>query len=600
MNAYALISLIAFMLCFFLGNFIYYRNPKSHLNKMVGILCILVGFLAFVEFEYRQAYSFQSAYLWLKISTLWPFVPAILLHISLIFTKKTEFLKNKFTYLLIYLPALIISALGLTTNLLINGALDEYWGWTYTFPQYPILFYLMSLWTIICVLLAGFICLSYYLNSKKIKKQQSKYLIAGLYLPMVISLVSDIVLPNMSIKVPELTMTMSTAGIALISYGLWKYRFPALTPAVAADNIVSTMSNFFFLLDESMDIINVNQATRDLLGFSDTELIGKPLHMVFEEEKKFLFEEKLYKSGKKSITNIETVFKAKNGQLIPVFLSISSIEGDNSQILGIVCIGNDITDIKIAENKIKASLEEKELLLQEIHHRVKNNLQIISSLLSLQSGYVKDKEYLGLFKESQSRVKSMAFIHEQLYQSSNFTNIEFAGYVQNLISYLFHSYSIDPSHVNFKLNIENVSLDINTAIPCGLIINELVTNSLKYAFPKFENEKVLIPVTYSCGPADETSSSLAVKSSDSTVTSVDTISNEISICLHSYKENKFILIVSDNGIGLPENIDFRNTKSLGLQLVTNLVNQLDGTIELDKNNGTKFKVLFNKLEYKKN
>ena len=203
-------------------------------------------------------------------------------------------------------------------------------------------------------------------------------------------------------------------------------------------------------------------------------------------------------------------------------------------------------------------------------------MQIVSSLLSLQSRYVKDEKDLELFKESQSRVKSMAFIHEQLYQSSNFTNIEFAGYVQNLIGYLFHSYSIDPSYVNFRLNIEDVSLDINTAIPCGLIINELVTNSLKYAFP-----------VINCG-----------ESSNITF-ATNKISNEIYICLRSYNENKFTLVVSDNGIGLPEDINFKNTKTLGLQLVNNLVNQLDGTIKLDKTNGTKFKVIFNKLEYKK-
>jgi PAS domain S-box-containing protein len=576
MTVFAIISLVAFMLCFFLGNFIYHKNSKSHLNKMVAVLCILVGFLAFVEFEYRQAYSFQNAYYWLKISTLWPFVPAILLNISFIFTNKTKILKNKLSYLLIYVPALIISTLGLATNWLIDGAISEYWGWTYTFPQDPVLFEIMSIWTLICVLLAGYICISYYLMSKKSKKQQSKYLIAGLYVPMFISLFSDIVLPNMSIKVPEMTMAMSTAGIALISYGIWKYRFPALTPAVAADNIVSTMSNFFFLLDENMHIININQATKDLLGYGDSELIGKPLNIVFSEDEKSLFKENKLNASKKSITNVETTFKTKNSQLIPVFLSISLIESDNSQILGIVCIGNDITDIKLAENKIKASLEEKNLLLQEIHHRVKNNLQIISSLLSLQSKYVKDEEDLELFKESQSRVRSMAFIHEQLYQSSNFTNIDFSVYVENLISYLFHSYSIDPSYVNFKLNIDNVSLDINTAIPCGLIINEIVTNSLKYAFPIMEY----------CN-----SSNTAIISSE--------ISNEICIRLHSYKENKFSLFVSDNGIGLPENVDFRNTDTLGLQLVNSLVDQLDGTIELDRINGTTFKIIFNKLNYRK-
>ncbi len=567
MNIFALISLVAFIICFFLGNFIYHKNPKSQLNIIIALTCIFVGFLAFIEFEYRQAETFQTAFFWLKISNLWPIVPSLLLHVSLIFTK-SPYLKNKLTYLLIYLPGIAISAVGLSTDLLISGASKEYWGWTYIIHTGATLYNIMSIWTVVAVLLAGLMCFRYYLKSYDLKKKQAKYILAGLYIPFFISLGTDFILPIVFLRVPELTMTTMTMGITIMSYGIWKYKFPSLTPAIAADSIVSTMSNFFFLLDEDMLIVNVNQATINLLGFADSELIGKPLNTVFTEDQKSLFKENPFGS-EKSITNIETMFKAKNGQLIPVFLSISLIESDNSQILGIVCIGNDITDIKLAENKIKASLEEKGLLLQEIHHRVKNNLQIISSLLSLQSKYVKDKEDLELFKESQSRVRSMAFIHEQLYQSSDFTNIDFGVYVENLINYLSYSYSIDPSYINFNLDIDDVSLDINTAIPCGLIINELVTNSLKYAFP----------ANYCKSPNT-------------------TNLNEICIYLHSYKKNKFILIISDNGVGLPENINYKNNGTLGLLLVNSLVDQLDGTIELDRTNGTKFKLIFNKLEYK--
>ncbi len=566
MNIFALISLVAFMVCFFLGNFIYHKNPKSQLNIIIALTAIVVGFLAFVEFEYRQAETFQIAFFWIKISTLWPIVPSLLLHISLIFTK-SKYLKNKLSYALIYLPSIIIITLSLTTDLLLNSILKEYWGWTYAFPADMTLYNIMSLWTIFTVVLAGLICFKYYLKSRDLKKKQAKYILAGLYIPLFISLCSDAVLPSLSLRVPEMTMTTMTIGICLFSYGIWKYKFPSLTPAVAADSIVSTMSNFFFLLDENMDIISINQATKDLLGF-DSELIGKPIHTVFAEDQKYLFKENPF-SSEKSITNVETMFIDKNAQLIPVLLSLSLIESDNSQRLGIVCIGNDITEIKIAENKIKASLEEKGLLLQEIHHRVKNNLQIISSLLSLQSKYVKDKEDLELFRESQSRVRSMAFIHEQLYQSSDFTNIEFGIYVKNLINYLSYSYSVDPLYINFKLDIDDVSLDINTAIPCGLIINELVTNSLKYAFP-----------------------------ADTRGKSSDTIFNEIFIYLHSYKEDKFILIISDNGIGLPESTDFKNSNTLGLLLVNSLVDQIDGSIELDRTNGTRFKLIFNKLGYK--
>lgn len=566
MNLYAIISLIAFMVCFFLGNFIYHKNPKSQLNILIALTCIVVGFLAFVEFEYRQAETIQTAFFWIKISTLWPLVPALLLHISLVFTK-SRYLKNKLTYILIYLPSTIIILLSLTTNLLLDQVLKEYWGWTYALPADMTLYNIMAIWTVSTVVLAGLLCFSYYLKSKNLRKKQAKYVFAGLYMPLLISLMSDFILPSASLRVPEMTMTMMTMGIGIISYGIWKYRLPALTAAVAADKIVSTMSNFLLLLDTDKNIINVNQAARDLLGYDDSELIGKSIEIIFpeEERKKALFDVDHGLINKEVISNKETFFRTKNGKIIPVFLSISLIQSEKSEIVGIVCIGSDIIEISHAKNEIKASLEEKELLLREVHHRVKNNLQIISSLLNLQSGYIKDENDLELFKDSQSRVKSMAFIHEQLYQSSSFINIEFSEYVNNLVTYLLHYYTLESTTIKLKTNIENISLDLNTSIPCGLIVNELVTNSLKHGFPVIEGQ---------------------------------TQEGEIYIDLHSINEDQYALIVADNGIGLPEDIDFENTESLGLQLVNSLVMQLDGTIKLDRSAGTKFEIIFSKLEYK--
>ncbi|AUB39254.1 CheY chemotaxis protein or a CheY-like REC [Nostoc flagelliforme CCNUN1] len=139
---------------------------------------------------------------------------------------------------------------------------------------------------------------------------------------------------------------------------------------------------------------------------------------------------------------------------------------------------------KQAEEQIKASLQEKEVLLKEIHHRVKNNLQIISSLLNLQAEYIKDNQALEVFKDSQNRIESMALIHEKLYQSQDLAKINFADYIQDLVTNLFYSYNVNSSAISLKMNVEEVFLAIDAAIPCGLIINELISNSLKYAFPQ--------------------------------------------------------------------------------------------------------------------
>ena len=211
-----------------------------------------------------------------------------------------------------------------------------------------------------------------------------------------------------------------------------------------------------------------------------------------------------------------------------------------------------------AEKELKTSLNEKELLLKEIHHRVKNNMQIISSMLSLQSNYV-EGEAVNVLKESQNRVKSMAIIHEKLYQSNDLTHINFKEYIESLLYYLSDSYTGNSGAVTIKLGVEEIFLGIETAVPLGLIINELVSNSLKYAFPHGEGE--------------------------------------ITLKLHRRPEG-FELQISDNGIGMPEEIDFTTTKSLGLQLVSALVNQLDGTIKLKRENGTCYQINFKELKYK--
>jgi len=204
---------------------------------------------------------------------------------------------------------------------------------------------------------------------------------------------------------------------------------------------------------------------------------------------------------------------------------------------------------------LQASLMEKEVLLKEIHHRVKNNLQIISSLLNLQSEYIQDKEDLEVFKVSQNRIESMALIHEKLYQCKDLAQIEFAEYIQDLVVNLFCSYEVNSSTISLKINIANVFLGIDVAIPCGLLLNELILNCLKHAFPSGRK-------------------------------------GVIQIDLNSTNEKQYTLIVSDNGIGFPQNLDFKNTDSLGLQLVNALTQQLGGTIELNRKVGAEFKITF--------
>ena len=214
-----------------------------------------------------------------------------------------------------------------------------------------------------------------------------------------------------------------------------------------------------------------------------------------------------------------------------------------------------------AEAKIQASLREKEVLLLEIHHRVKNNLQVVSSLLRLQARQIQNDQSLEMFRDSQNRIKSMALIHEKLYNTQDLARIDFSKYVSKLGAYLFQSYSVNPAAIELALNIDDISLDIDTAVSCGLIISELVSNSLKYAFP---------PLLTGAGEPP----------------------GKIRIGLRAVDNNQLALTVSDNGCGLPKDFDLYSVDSLGLQLVKRLTQQLKGKIELDRSGGTTFTITF--------
>ncbi len=238
----------------------------------------------------------------------------------------------------------------------------------------------------------------------------------------------------------------------------------------------------------------------------------------------------------------------------------------SNHVNGFVGTFTDITSLKDGEEKIRKSLREKEMLLKEVHHRVKNNLQVISSLLRLQSNRITDETYRGLFMESQARVETMALIHEKLYKSDDLGKINFSEYGNSLVQGLSQSYRIQPGiAVDFKIEIDNINLNIETAIPCGLIINELVSNSLKHAFP--------------------------------TASQISNKNPEIYVKLSMGDEGRFHLCIGDNGVGMSEEIDINQLDSLGLRIVQGLTKQLDGKSKFSFNDGFRYENEFDEIKY---
>jgi len=237
------------------------------------------------------------------------------------------------------------------------------------------------------------------------------------------------------------------------------------------------------------------------------------------------------------------------GKIIVHIEAIASEDGQECR-----AVVTDVTERKQAEEQLLAALHEKDTLLMEIHHRVKNNLQMVSSLLNLQSGYLKDAQAIEVFNESRSRVNMIALVHTKLYQSKHLTAIDYADFIEDLASSLLQTYGREAAAIKIRTDARDIFLDVGLAIPCGLIVNELITNALKHAFLEKREGEIRVGLRENGG--------------------------------------RYILTVMDSGAGFPEEVDFRDTASLGLQLVNILVKQLRGTIALEVDGGTTFVVSF--------
>jgi PAS domain S-box-containing protein len=313
--------------------------------------------------------------------------------------------------------------------------------------------------------------------------------------------------------------------------------------------------NPIIVFDEDGNFQDSNEAALKFVEVGKEELLTKNLSdfILYDNDIKTIEDKDFWMKGDimEVKFNINGKCKILELTITPVYLE------DKTIVFG---VGNDITERKKAEEEILRSLKEKELLLREIHHRVKNNLQIISTLLTLQSSQSKKINVNDLYRESQNRIQSIALIHENLYHSEDLAHINFEAYVKGLVTDLFDSYGVDSRKIKLNLQIDHVTMGIETAIPCGLIINELVSNSLKHGFSGLET-------------------------------------GQINVILDKISDFKYSLIISDTGTPFPMDINLLSNDTLGLELIKNLVKQLDAELSFNQDN-KEFKIVFKELEYK--
>jgi len=314
--------------------------------------------------------------------------------------------------------------------------------------------------------------------------------------------------------------------------------------------IINTAEDAIISVDYNQNIILFNQGAEKIFCYSAEEIIGKNLGMLLPESIRSDHSEHINNFGKSEIVSkgmkerSEITGLRKNGDIFPAEANISQVEIDGRQIF--TAILRDVSEQKLIENKLRESLKEKEILLQEVNHRVKNNLQVILSLFALQGESTDDPERIAMLSEIRLRIQSMAMIHEKIYKSERLGQINFHQYVKDLTTEIFHTYSTSSGSVRLNLEVAPVSLEINRAVPFALILNELTSNALKYAFTAKEK-------------------------------------GNLSISLKLEKDKLLLLTVSDDGIGIPKKIKFSSTKTLGLRLVRVLTRQLNGKAELKEN-----------------
>ncbi len=309
--------------------------------------------------------------------------------------------------------------------------------------------------------------------------------------------------------------------------------------------------------------INANQQLCSITGYSEAEFQNmhfQDLTVPSDKAKSEDFRRKLL-DGEEERVSFEKQYYHKDGSLIDLNVTVALVKDKSGDPAYFVTVFEDITERKKNEEELMRSLKEKEVLLREVHHRVKNNLQVISSILNLQSNFVEDPNTIQILRESQNRISSMSFIHESLYRTDEFDSIDMAPYIKELSRNLLHSYQQKDTHIELEHDMENVELNLDQAIPCGLIINELVSNALKYAFSGRNEGKVHIGVH--CEEKEDGGEEVRLR-------------------------------IFDNGIGLPEGYKVGESDSLGLQLVSSLLDQLGGEISLKRDNGTEYLITFDK------
>ncbi len=360
-------------------------------------------------------------------------------------------------------------------------------------------------------------------------------------------------LPTISAEGITLYILISIAALIISVYFIIRHK-TVVTLYDALKMALGVINDILIKTDDSLKIEMARGGVFNLLGFKEKEIVGRRLTELLVQKEYLEAYYNFARRGKmkEGFFNCDVI--KKGGDLLPMYFSFSPIFEDG-KIIGFVVIGRNDTLRKEANDKLLKSLEEKNVLLQEVHHRVKNNLQLISSLLYFQSKQITDPGLQNIFAESRNRIKAMAMVHEKLYQSDEFSKIDIKKYLSSLIATLAQSLGLNQNRISIDINIGEIFLFLDTGVKIGLLINELFTNSVKYAFPDNSKGQINIDITFA-------------------------------------GDGYYTLTFEDNGVGMPDSIIKNGSESIGLLIVESLTKQMEGRFNITNGRGTKFIISF--------
>lgn len=327
--------------------------------------------------------------------------------------------------------------------------------------------------------------------------------------------------------------------------------------------LIDYLPDAVIIVDADGRITRANPRTATLFGYEPEALLGQPVEALMPE--RYRRKHVAQRTGFLGTSSVRTMGaelelygRRSDGSEFPVDIMLSPLESSDGKV--VLAVVRDMTE-RLEADRQRQLAARNEMLMREIHHRVKNNLQVILSLLSVQAENVRDPAALAIITESESRIRSVSLIHEKLYRSQELGIIDFAEYINDLCVHLFHSFGASDLGIQLELDVDGARLGVDSAVPCGLIVNELVSNALKHAFPDGRSGAVTVAMS---NPGD-----------------------------------RIELVVRDDGIGWPDGLDIATSKGLGLQLVSLLANQLDGELDvLERRAGTALRIRFEEIKYR--